>query len=100
MTSISDEGSCRFPNPYGRLPVISTPSRPANSSIEPLAACSTSGVTPACVESLYGIPTTKATSPSNQLAVSGFIGEFANQADLTVSYLRSIRDSLYTYSRS
>lgn len=35
-------------------------------------------VTPACLEALYGIPTTRATQSSNKLGVSGFIDQFAN----------------------
>ncbi|TFY77127.1 hypothetical protein EWM64_g6885 [Hericium alpestre] len=37
---------------------------------------------PSCAQGLYGIPATAATQKSNQLAVSGFIGEYASQADL------------------
>lgn len=47
------------------------------------ASCS-STITPACLQALYGIPTTPATVSSNKLAVSGFIEQFANQADLRV----------------
>ncbi|EIW61085.1 subtilisin-like protein [Trametes versicolor FP-101664 SS1] len=39
-------------------------------------------ITPACLQDLYGIPSTPATQSSNQLGVSGFIDQFANQADL------------------
>ena len=76
-----------FSNPYGNRPVVSTPftSEPAKRAIEPLATCSTTAVTPACVESIYGIPKTLATSSSNGLAVSGFIDQYANSADLKVS---------------
>ncbi len=41
--------------------------------------------TPACLQALYGIPSTPATQSSNVLAVSGFIDQFANQVDLQVS---------------
>ncbi|EJD51338.1 family S53 protease [Auricularia subglabra TFB-10046 SS5] len=40
-------------------------------------------ITPPCLQQLYGIPSAPATKPSNNLAVSGFIEQFANQADLT-----------------
>ena len=73
-----------FPNPNGHLPVISSPSPNANSKVAPLATCSTTAVTPGCIQTLYGIPTTLATQTSNVLGVSGFIDQFANQADLTV----------------
>jgi tripeptidyl-peptidase I len=43
-----------------------------------------STITPACVEDLYGLPTTLATQSSNQIAVAGYSGQFAQQADLTV----------------
>ncbi len=48
------------------------------------ATCSSSGITPGCVQTLYGVPTTLAKSSKNQLAVSGFIEQFAQQKDLTV----------------
>lgn len=48
------------------------------------ASCATT-ITPACLQALYGIPTAAATQKANTLAVSGFIDQFANQADLKVS---------------
>ncbi|KAJ7787274.1 family S53 protease-like protein [Mycena olivaceomarginata] len=45
------------------------------------ASCNTV-VTPTCLQALYGIPTTRATRSTNRLGVSGFINQFANQADL------------------
>lgn len=56
------------------------------------ASCN-SVVTPACLQALYGIPTTLATQSSNKLGVSGFIEQFANQADLT-TFLKSFRPDL------
>lgn len=47
------------------------------------ASCA-STITPACLQALYGIPTTKATQSTNKLAVSGFIDQFANSKDLKV----------------
>ena len=47
------------------------------------ASCATT-ITPSCLQALYGIPTTPATVSTNQLGVSGFIEQFANQADLKV----------------
>ncbi|KIP07558.1 hypothetical protein PHLGIDRAFT_70854 [Phlebiopsis gigantea 11061_1 CR5-6] len=81
-----------FSNPYSPRPVISIPST-AEPSTEPLATCSSNGVTPACVESLYGIPKTLATTKSNGLAVSGFIEQYANQADLK-TFLTKFRTDL------
>ncbi|EJD51322.1 family S53 protease [Auricularia subglabra TFB-10046 SS5] len=40
-------------------------------------------ITPSCLQKLYGIPSTPANVKSNKLAVSGFIEQYANQADLT-----------------
>ena len=50
-------------------------------------------VTPACLQAMYGIPTTSATQSSNVLGVSGFIEQFANQADLQ-TFLRNLRPDL------
>lgn len=62
-------------------PVMSIPiPRAANLTGRALPAPSScaSVITPACLEALYGIPTTLATQTSNQLGVSGFIDQFAN----------------------
>lgn len=56
------------------------------------ASCATT-ITPACLQALYGIPTTKATQSSNVLGVSGFIEQFANQADLS-TFLASLRPDM------
>ncbi|KAI0054575.1 hypothetical protein BV25DRAFT_1816888 [Artomyces pyxidatus] len=78
-----------FPNPLAsKEPVSVTPGRlrASSSNVTGAAApasCNTA-ITPACVQALYGIPTTPATQSSNTLAVSGFINQFANEADLTV----------------
>lgn len=50
-------------------------------------------MTPACLQSLYGIPATVATQKNNTLAVSGFFSQFAQQADLTL-FLKSLRPDL------
>lgn len=55
------------------------------------ASCN-AAVTPACLQDLYGIPSTPATQSSNQIGVSGFIDQFANQADLAVSFPRDLQD--------
>ena len=47
------------------------------------ASCATS-ITPTCLQEEYGIPTAAGPSPASQIAVSGFIEQFANQADLKV----------------
>ncbi|KZT10837.1 family S53 protease-like protein [Laetiporus sulphureus 93-53] len=50
-------------------------------------------ITPSCLQSLYGIPTTSASNSSNTLGVSGFINQFANQADLK-SFLGQFRTDI------
>ncbi|KAK7001748.1 family S53 protease [Favolaschia claudopus] len=84
-----------FNNPAGSLkPVLSIPKAPSSpaanlSSDATPSSCATS-ITPACLQSLYGIPTTPATESSNSIVVSGFIEQFANKADLT-SFLKKFR---------
>lgn len=41
-----------------------------------------SEVTPACLQTLYGIPKDRATQQANTLSVAGFLGEYANRQDL------------------
>ena len=55
-----------------------------NLSSDAVPASCDSVITPTCVQDLYGIPTTKATQRTKQLGVSGFIEQFANNADLQV----------------
>ncbi|KAH9940518.1 family S53 protease-like protein [Epithele typhae] len=52
-----------------------------------------STVTPACLQAMYGIPTTSSGKSTNVLAVSGFIDQWANQADLK-SFLTSFRKDI------
>ena len=56
------------------------------------SSCS-SQITPACLQALYGIPTTAATRSSNVLGVSGFIEQYAQQADL-LQFLSLFRKDL------
>ncbi|KJA14600.1 hypothetical protein HYPSUDRAFT_194935 [Hypholoma sublateritium FD-334 SS-4] len=89
-----------FDNPLANLPVVSSPkilkeAIPDAAELESRAvpaSCATK-VTPACLQAFYGIPTTLATQSSNTLGVSGFIDQFANQADLT-TFLKSFRTDL------
>ena len=46
-------------------------------------------VTPPCFTEFYGVPSEPATQSSNQIAVSGFGGQFAQSADLAVCPLLS-----------
>ncbi|KAF9373094.1 hypothetical protein CPB97_000811 [Podila verticillata] len=70
-----------FDGDLSHLPPPSTTAPPLAKRFVKRADCN-SQVTPACLQSLYGIPTTRATQPLNVIAVPGFLNEFANQADL------------------
>ncbi|KAF8522013.1 family S53 protease-like protein [Gautieria morchelliformis] len=78
------------------VPKFSTPTivppRNVTSSLAVPSSCA-SVVTPACLQALYGIPTTQATQSSNALGVSGFIDQFAQTADLK-QFLRTLRPDL------
>ncbi|VDB99691.1 unnamed protein product [Peniophora sp. CBMAI 1063] len=78
-----------FPLPANAISAIT------NSSITPDAvpASCASVVTPACLQALYGIPTTRATQTSNVLGVSGFIEQFAQTADLR-TFITNLRPDL------
>jgi len=56
------------------------------------SSCSTE-MTPACLQSLYGIPTKAATQKTNTIGVSGFIDQWAQQSDLVV-FLQQFRKDL------
>ncbi|KAI0321293.1 family S53 protease [Amylostereum chailletii] len=78
------------------LPLVFTPltaAQKSNLTAEAVPDSCNTAITPACVQAIYGVPTTLATSSSNQLAVSGFDGEYANQADLTI-FLQQFRPDL------
>ncbi|KAH9972912.1 family S53 protease-like protein [Russula compacta] len=57
-----------------------------------VAACN-NNVTPACVQALYGVPTTSSSQSFNSIAVTGFFEEYANRADLQ-SFLSTFRPDL------
>ncbi|KAJ7767644.1 family S53 protease [Mycena metata] len=76
-----------FNNPRSAGPVIKAP------AVSPDATSCASSVTPACLQSQYGIPTTAATQSSNSIAVAGFIGQYAQTADLK-SFLKSFRPAV------
>ncbi|KAF8878645.1 peptidase S8/S53 domain-containing protein [Mucidula mucida] len=73
-------------------PVFSIPVPNANITerANPAPSSCASVVTPACLQALYGIPTTPATESSNVLGVTGFIDQYANEADLG-RFLRQLR---------
>ncbi|KAJ7142513.1 family S53 protease [Mycena epipterygia] len=59
------------------------------------ASCD-SDFTPECVQAMYGVPTTLATSSAtNILGVSGYVNQYANQADLNL-FLNAYRPDLDT----
>ncbi|KAJ6584644.1 subtilisin-like protein [Mycena capillaripes] len=84
------------PLTVGRRPIVTASDRPAvNASILPdavPASCATT-VTPACLQAMYGIPTTLATQKTNSIAVAGFIEQFAQTKDLT-TFLTRFRTDL------
>ncbi|KAJ6581843.1 family S53 protease [Mycena capillaripes] len=96
--------STTFNNPLSVKPVLSLPEpdrkkggsggggSSGSGSDAGSASCATT-VTPTCLQSLYGIPTTAATESTNSIAVAGFIDQFAEKADLT-SFLTSFRTDL------
>ncbi|KAJ7656314.1 family S53 protease-like protein [Mycena polygramma] len=71
---------------------------PANNTVH--ASCA-NGITPTCLQNLYGIPTTAATQQSNSIAVAGqfhassggFNEQFAQKADLK-SFLTTFRKDM------
>lgn len=74
--------------------MFSSPLKEAkNVSARAVPASCASTVTPACLQALYGIPTTPATQSSNTLAVTGFISQWANQADLK-TFLQTYRTDM------
>ncbi|KAJ7028409.1 family S53 protease [Mycena alexandri] len=79
-----------FNNPLSLGPVISTP-KPA--AINPDASSCATTVTPACLQTLYSIPTAAATQKTNSIAVAGFIDQFARRADLK-AFLKSFRSTV------
>jgi tripeptidyl-peptidase-1 len=83
-----------FDNPFVHLPfqVASVPQTSTSEARAVPASCATT-VTPTCLQDLYGIPSTPATQSSNILGVSGFIQQFANQADLT-TFLTDLRPDM------
>ncbi|KAI0294260.1 family S53 protease-like protein [Multifurca ochricompacta] len=71
-----------IPIPRSASPAVTNPG--GNLTVDAVPPSCASVITPACLQALYGIPTTRATQASNVLGVSGFINQFANNADLRV----------------
>ena len=81
-----------FPDPVGQFSVFRTPDQitlgTGNSSALAVPSACSNSITPACLQSIYNIPTVPATESSNQLAVTGFVKQYANKADLKVHHFR------------
>ncbi|KAJ7916065.1 peptidase S8/S53 domain-containing protein [Mycena leptocephala] len=84
-----------FNNPISLSPVLSAPKPSSGISSDATAASCATTITPACLQSLYKIPTTAATEPKskNSIAVAGFIDQFARRADLK-SFLQQFRTAM------
>ncbi|KAJ6603478.1 subtilisin-like protein [Mycena vulgaris] len=82
-----------FTEPSVRL--AASPSRSGNRPVN--ASCDTSlasgVITPACLQDLYGIPTTPATESNNTLLVTGYQGEVANTTALS-AFLTALRPDI------
>ncbi|ETW85061.1 serine protease S53 [Heterobasidion irregulare TC 32-1] len=85
-TQLSRAPLASIPIPKGIIPAV-------NLSSDAVPASCNTLITPACLQALYGIPTTLATQSSNKLGVSGFIDQFANSADLR-QFLTALRPDL------
>ncbi|KAA1474739.1 family S53 protease [Dentipellis sp. KUC8613] len=81
-----------FPiKPFGAPKFKKSGSRNLTASAAP-ASCA-NVFTPTCSQELYGIPAAPATQSTNRLAVSGFIDQWANLADLK-SFLQALRPDI------
>ncbi|KAJ7071363.1 family S53 protease-like protein [Mycena amicta] len=89
--------STEFTGPNPRLTPVASMSVPLDKRATPPASCNsnvaTGVVTPLCLQDLYGIPTTPATQKSNTLLVTGYVGQFAQSADLS-AFLRLLRTDI------
>ncbi|KAJ7696455.1 family S53 protease [Mycena rosella] len=86
-----------FNSPLSVRPVLSLPQSDSRNSNNAAQSCANT-VTPACLQTLYGIPTTAnnnstTSNSTNSIAVAGFIDQFAQTADLT-SFLQSFRKDI------
>ncbi|KAF7356383.1 Family S53 protease [Mycena venus] len=81
--------------PISVRPVLSLPQskKKGNSGSGSNADSCATTITPTCLQTLYGIPTTAASESSNSIAVAGFIEQFAQKADLQ-TFLTSFRKDM------
>jgi tripeptidyl-peptidase-1 len=77
-------------------PIIQTMTHELNASavnsVEDASACG-KYITPACLQSLYGLPTANANTPQGGIAVPGFINEYASHSDLN-QFLQELRPNV------
>lgn len=77
--------------PFG--PKIQTMTADLNASaVEDVTGCG-EYITPACLQSLYGLPTSNAKTPQGGIAVPGFLNEYASHSDLNL-FLQQFRPNL------
>ncbi|KAJ7458107.1 Pro-kumamolisin, activation domain-containing protein [Mycena latifolia] len=82
------------PRTIARTLTLSLRSASPNHSIPSCDSVTDNGlVTPACLQALYGIPATPATQRSNSLLVTGYVGRFAQAADL-MDFLTLLRPDI------
>ncbi|KAJ7656335.1 family S53 protease [Mycena polygramma] len=84
--------STTFNNPVSAKAVLSMPQLHRRDNGSATASCA-HGITPTCLQMLYGIPATPATESSNSIAVTGLGNNFAQQADLKL-FLASFRKDM------
>jgi hypothetical protein len=77
-----------FPNPYPQKASLASPIN-ANMFATLQTRDRTDGncstyITPECLQDIYGIPTTPATSSGNSILVTGYLDQFPQNADLEV----------------
>ncbi|GJJ09773.1 hypothetical protein Clacol_003997 [Clathrus columnatus] len=86
-----------FPLKSISAPLVFTPkSSKTTSAPTPNAAptaCNVNEVDPACIQALYGVPATAGSQTASKIGVSGFIDQFAQNADLS-SFLKAFRPDL------
>ncbi|CAK5270750.1 unnamed protein product [Mycena citricolor] len=86
-----------FSGPRPLPPVISVGNPKPQSHVVPVsdavpASCKNT-MTPTCLQAMYAIPTTPATSKAGSIGVAGFGDQFANKADLT-QFLKAQRPDI------
>ncbi|KZT38181.1 family S53 protease-like protein [Sistotremastrum suecicum HHB10207 ss-3] len=89
-----------FPNPFGGAPSVHGISKTNSTSLEArglgkraIPASCANTITPTCIQAIYGVPATEATSGTANLGVSGFINQFAQVDDLE-AFLEQFRPDI------